>query len=593
MQRGLILLPGLLLTEAALFSSEVYLKVTKHATTTWQQPAHLDKEIVIVGEEIEKLGVRNIYEILKMHNVDVYRRSDMQQDFSLNGGSFEQVKILLDGIPLNDPQTGHHNCNIPITLKDIEYIQIVKSKNLSSYGNNAFSGVINIVPRSNAANLLSITYGSFDTYKVSSRTSFSLGYLSIDISGSSGYRENTDYNSYSIFSNFNYKGAKFYIGFLAKNFGAQDFYALNRKEYEETKTLFVALKKNFICKENISLNFDTFLRRGYDYYTTQRYRPEIYYNKHSSYLYGISSSCNWHVSKNILIQPSFEAIIKQLDSKGYSTILPSWQGMGNFYDKEYSASTTFILNIHKLLFDATLKWNYFSRYKLLPQYSTTLNINLTEKNKIFFSASKVIRTPSYTELFYWDPQHQTTTEDLKVEQTERYSAGVNNIVKNLNFSITGFYYKPTNVIDWIRTKSATESWKITNVAKTEIYGGELGIDWTFFSCFDAKLFYSVTAKKFNLPENKELKYIENYPTNSLSLILSFPEILGIKVNISNLYKTYTKTQPQRFFLTNISVSKNFKGAIFSLTIENLFDVKYQEVPGIYQPQRQMFLSINL
>jgi vitamin B12 transporter len=376
MMRKVFLLPGLLLMGNDLLSSssppEAYLKVTK------QRTPFLAGEIAITGDEIEKLGVNNIYEVLRIYNVDVYTRSEMQQDFSLNGGGFEQVKILIDGTPVNDPQTGHHNCNIPIiSLKDIEYIQIVKTKNLSPYGNNAFSGVINIVPKGNVTNLLSITYGSFDTYKVNTKTNFgSSGYVSTDIAGSSGYRENTDYTLYNIFSSINHNDTRLYIGFLVKNFGAQDFYALNRKEYEETRTFFAALKKNFTCSEKLSLNFEASVRKGYDYYTTQRYKPEVYYNKHSSSLYSIKAACNWHIYRNILMQTSFDAAIKQLDSKGYSTVMPSWRGMGNFYDEEYSLSTTFIYDMHKLLLEATLKENYLTRYGFLPQYSATLNINL-------------------------------------------------------------------------------------------------------------------------------------------------------------------------------------------------------------------------
>jgi vitamin B12 transporter len=128
-----------------LHSAEVYLDATKYGVL--QKNFLTTYEYKITKEEIEKLGVESIPELLKIYNVDVYSRSDAQQDFSLNGGTFEQVKILVDGIPFNDPQTGHHNCNLPLNLDDIEYIQIIKSGNFSFYGNNAFCGVINIVTK--------------------------------------------------------------------------------------------------------------------------------------------------------------------------------------------------------------------------------------------------------------------------------------------------------------------------------------------------------------------------------------------------------------------------------------------------------------
>ncbi|MFN3550308.1 MAG: TonB-dependent receptor, partial [Endomicrobiia bacterium] len=143
-KKFLILYIIIIIKNISLFSSEIFLDAIKYAD---RKSFFSPSEIVITQKDIEKLSPKNFSELLKMYNVDIYSRSDMQQDVSLNGGNFEQVKILLNGIPLNDPQTGHHSFNIPISLKSIEYIQIIKSDNFSKYGNNAFSGVINIVTK--------------------------------------------------------------------------------------------------------------------------------------------------------------------------------------------------------------------------------------------------------------------------------------------------------------------------------------------------------------------------------------------------------------------------------------------------------------
>lgn len=230
---------NLFLFSLVVYSSEVYLEATRFVI----KQDKINGRILITKEDIEKLGVKSLVELFKIYNIDVYTRSDIQQDFSLKGGSFEQVKILLDGIPLNDPHTGHHNCNIPLNVEDIEYIEIIKSGNFSFYGNNAFSGVINIVTKKKAKNSLSLTYGSFDTYKINVISDFDFGYISAETSGSSGYRDNTDYETYNIFAKYSFKDINFNFGFLSKDFGAQDFYAVNRKEYEETKTFFCFCKK--------------------------------------------------------------------------------------------------------------------------------------------------------------------------------------------------------------------------------------------------------------------------------------------------------------------------------------------------------------
>jgi iron complex outermembrane receptor protein len=571
-----------------LHSAKVYLDATKYGVL--QRNFLTTYEYKITKEEIEKLGVESILELLKIYNVDVYTRSDVQQDFSLNGGTFEQVKILVDGIPFNDPQTGHHNCNLPLNLDDIEYIQIIKSGNFSFYGNNAFCGVINIVTKKRTNNSLSLSYGSFDTYKINTTANFDFGYISADISGSSGYRDNTDYETYNIFAKYNFKNTNFNFGFLSKDFGAQDFYAVNRKEYEETKTFFASANRSFVLKENINFNFGIYLRKGFDYYTTQRYKQEVYYNRHFSSVYGSKGIFNIKVLNNLSLIPIFEITFKQLDSRGSSTVLPDWQGMGKFSDEEYALGVGLSWRIKKFLFESTFKENYFSRYSFLPQYTAQLAFIPNLNNKIFVSTSKVFRTPSYTELFYWDPNHQTT-EDLKIEKTDSYQFGIENKIKNFSLQTLYYYMTPVNAIDWMRTKNSNESWKITNISKVELYGYDLSVSWKFPD-FETKILYSSNYKNFDIPEDKELKYIENYPKNSLSLILFLPKIFGIESSVTNTYKVYTKTQPKEFLLTNVSLSKTINNIKFSFSIENLFNVKYEEIPGIQQPPFGMFLQIT-
>ena len=67
---------------------------------------------IISLKEIENAPVQSIEDLLEYAmNVDIRQRGrqGVQSDISIRGGSFEQVLIMLNGIKLNDPQTGHHN----------------------------------------------------------------------------------------------------------------------------------------------------------------------------------------------------------------------------------------------------------------------------------------------------------------------------------------------------------------------------------------------------------------------------------------------------------------------------------------------------
>ncbi|MFN3551438.1 MAG: hypothetical protein ACK4WJ_06495, partial [Endomicrobiia bacterium] len=200
--------------------------------------------------------------------------------------------------------------------------------NFSKYGNNAFSGVINIVTKRYGKNSMGLGYGSFNTFLLSGSSYGNGRNLSFELGSSDGYRKNTDYTYYNLYASLGYNNWNFLLGFLNKDFGAQDFYAINRTEYEQTQTLFTNINYLSNIDRNFKLDFNIFLRSGYDYYTTQRHYPEAYRNRHNSYVYGTTAKIDFKYSRNLNIQPGIEVIYKNLDSKGESELYPSWRGMG-------------------------------------------------------------------------------------------------------------------------------------------------------------------------------------------------------------------------------------------------------------------------
>ena len=82
---------------------------------------------VIPREEIEYAPVSSIQDLLEyIAGVDVRQRGaeGVQADISIRGGTFDQTLILLNGVNITDPQTGHHNLNLPVILNQIERIRL-------------------------------------------------------------------------------------------------------------------------------------------------------------------------------------------------------------------------------------------------------------------------------------------------------------------------------------------------------------------------------------------------------------------------------------------------------------------------------------
>ena len=105
---------------------------------------------VLDKAEINKLPARSLQDVLQYAaGVDLRQRGPFgtQADISMDGGSFEQTLILLNGVKIMDHQTAHNALNLPIPLEAIDRIEVVRGPAARMYGNNSLTGVINIVTR--------------------------------------------------------------------------------------------------------------------------------------------------------------------------------------------------------------------------------------------------------------------------------------------------------------------------------------------------------------------------------------------------------------------------------------------------------------
>ncbi len=210
---------------------------------------------VLSQREMELLPVTNIQDLLEqISGIDIKQRGPegIQADVSIRGGNFEQSLILIDGIKLIDPQTGHHNMNIPISFDQLERVEILKGQGSRIYGANAFSGVINLITKKSAINSLQaeINGGENNYFKLGLNSTYNIGNTFHNISfskiKSDGYRFNTGFDSYnfSLNNSFRFNNAilNTIYGYTDKDFGANSFYTTRfPNQAEKTKTHLAAI----------------------------------------------------------------------------------------------------------------------------------------------------------------------------------------------------------------------------------------------------------------------------------------------------------------------------------------------------------------
>ena len=104
----------------------------------------------ISREEIAALPVSTVADVLQyLPGLDIRRRgaNNAQVDLSMRGGTFDQVLVLLNGVPVNDAQTGHYSLHLPLSTLLVERIEVLQGASAITAGSNAFAGAVNIVTR--------------------------------------------------------------------------------------------------------------------------------------------------------------------------------------------------------------------------------------------------------------------------------------------------------------------------------------------------------------------------------------------------------------------------------------------------------------
>ena len=201
--------------------------------------------VVITREEIQRLPVASIADVLAYAaSVDVQSRGPfgVQSDFALRGATFGQTLVLVNGVRLNDSQTGHHNGDIPVPLDEIERIEIVMGAGSSLYGADAFGGTINVITRrSGTARELTLTAGAFGFASGDASIAGSAGgvreALAVSADRANGFETDRDFHTLDVSSQTTFgRGVQLWVSHLRKDFGAAGYYgpALSTEQTNQT-----------------------------------------------------------------------------------------------------------------------------------------------------------------------------------------------------------------------------------------------------------------------------------------------------------------------------------------------------------------------
>jgi len=582
---------------------------------------------VISREEIEAAPVQSIQDLLEYAlSVDVRQRGvyGVQADISVRGGSFDQTLILLNGINITDPQTGHHSLNLPVSLKSIDRIEILEGPAARVYGPNAFSGAINIITTAENVDRLrmDVSAGEHGLYDLNVSGNLQTGkvsqFVAVSKIASDGYMDNTDFNTYNLF----YQGQlrsnsgkiDWQTGFTSKGFGGNSFYsATYPNEYEQTKTTFASLKYETGTKVHFKPSI--YWRRHQDRFELFRDNPASWYNGHNYHLTDVFGSNlnvwfetavgrtalgaeirNENVWSNVLGNLMNETIEVPGESghfftKSYSRTYLSYFVEHSLYLNQFSATIGAMAN---RISDLNFKW------KVYPGIDLAWNFN--NHFKIYATANSNLRMPTFTDLFYSDPT-STGNQYLKPEKAITYEGGLKYNSVGFRGHIGYYYRHGENMIDWVR-EIETEKFKAQNLAivnasgvetSAELFPGKLAKKALFIKKFGLNYSYS------NLDYdggNLFSKYVLDNLKHKLNIELEHKIWSRLSASWRATYQDRngmrTKTDSYKpFWLMNTRLMwKNNHSEIYAL-IQNLLDTSYYDLGYTVQPGRWFSVGYKL
>jgi len=540
---------------------------------------------VITLEEIKSLPPYSLPELLQYFpSVDIRRRGvlGMQADLSIRGSNFEENLVLLDGTPFYNPQTGHHTMDLPLTIFDIERIEVLRGNSSSLYGQGGLGGVVNfVIKKPEEKRFIYQTY--YGEYKFLSQ-GFSFEYpgkefsskFSYEYKKSSGYKPETDFIQRNFFTNLGNERFDFIFSFLDKDFGADSFYSnLFPQEEEHIQTQF----GSFRLKENEN-TFSLYYHRHWDKFLLDRTRPGWNENTHTSYVYG-------------------GQFLREADLEDIDII---W-GLDFSYDKITSTKlnkhrrnrSAFFIEWGKIfreryIFNLGLRNDYYSDWG--GEFSPVLNLGylINPNLKLRSSLGRALRIPSYTELYYKDPGN-IGNPNLLPEYAFSWEIGLDKKMGENFLDFTFFERKTRNTIDWIRENSQ-EPWRAENIGEIFFKGIELNYK---FSPKEKNYFF---LKSFGYTylesERKEEVFLSKYVLDHLQhqFILNFCNLLPFGfIQIWNLsYKERVKESG--YFILGTCVTKKISNIDIFLSGTNLTNTNYREIGGVDMPGRWIIFGFR-
>lgn len=447
----------------------------------------------LTHDELMRLPISNVADVLAcLPNIDVRSRgtSSAQTDVSMRGGTFDQVVVLLNGVPLQDAQTGHYTMNLPVSMAMIERIEVLQGTEADMTG--ALTGAINIVTRRYAEHdnytlqLNAGTNGEVNpVFAGSWRSGDTKVHCSAEYARSDGYYaptndtkeqealQNTDYQLANLYMRTNWRdfidaqvGAQYKDAGLGTGYG----YA-STDQFDATRTMFASVRAN-IPLQQWCIHTTVAYRGQYDRYEWHRGTVTNRHWTHNTQA-ALDAEYRWSTLPQTYTQ--FGVVFKD------EYIRSTNMGEHNRWQTSLHAKQQFHWNHMTASLSAAAHYNSWSGWDGSGAAHVGYKFD-HDRGAVYIDANRSLRLPTWTDMYY-KAGVQRGNSLLKAEKAWQIAVGTQysrswKDAGRLHADIHAYYRWGQDIIDW-NYNEQDSLFHATNQNKVNTFGIEAGVDYHY------------------------------------------------------------------------------------------------------------------
>lgn len=548
-----------------------------------------DRSVSLLDVKRLELLSRSFSDILRLDSsLDLRSRAPdgVQGDLSIRGATFGQTLVLLDGLRLNDVQSGHHNLDIPVPLGAVEQIEVLKGSGSTLYGSDAVGGVVNFVTRRPETSEVRLR-GALGNWGVNQEAGVASyvrrGFteqLSFSRDFSTGFIPNRDYRNLSLSSktilDTNLGASEVTLAYNDRPFGAQGFYG-DYPSWERTKGWFAGARQ--AVGQNTEVDFA--YRRHTDLFVLFRDRPQVYTNRHAVDSYQVSLRRKQPVRQNMTVYYGAEGIHDGIGSNNLGNHNRT-RGAG------YAALD--VRALHRFSFNAGVRDEVWGSFNHEVSPSVSGGVWLGGGLRLRASASRAFRLPTYTDLYYHDPAN-LGSPNLRPETAWSYEGGLEwNRGGRWRAAATVFERREHDGIDYVRA-SPSDIWRAMNFQRLNFTGVEALLGFRAGSSQRIEVQYTGLHGAQDQLDGQYSKYSFNYPVHSglVNWEALWPGGISTRVRVGAL----ERYERDPYALVDVFAARARGNVRPFLHLTNLSGTSYQEIPGVPMPGRGIVGGVDV